>query len=504
MFKELQLAFRFRHDLLLSGILSFFLMLDSSFAQETKYESALLIPWSSLTQAIVQQVSSDDSLLDFSIDSQRVVVSEIPVQLSQIHIQVNGQVQHLGSSFQNLEEVKWAGDPLRVGIEVGSFEVSKVVEQMINGIRVRAHLSARCQSIYMEQTSAKLDVGLSWVSSGASLESRVSSLDLSWPIDSWKIGPISCQGPRGFADVVEQQLRDQLSDPVRWIPLIKSEMESHLNQAVDQALARYRNPTSVYSDSQTQLKLQLSGAEALTQKGLVLKGFLTTPHQPEGEVKVISLDLESILSDVQTSNPILLVPGRELATIASQVIANREVQYNLRSIPNFENLMKFRLFQFFVWPDLMNYSKTSSFPVISRLGENPKASFENHRLKISGSAQSWVYSHREGRDWRYVDVETRFSVDVLPRIERGQLKLDFEKRSMQSSYKMTKEYVEAFHPSSYLPLSLLNVALEKSPTFQNFEIEIPKIKLEGGLEYSAYRVHYFLKDFYIIEMQAQN
>lgn len=440
--------------------------------------------------------------MEIALPTQEFVVNEIPIELSGIQIQVDGDIEHVPAQG---EDVHWQGNPLAVSININSFEVSQTVEQWIDGIRVIVHLSAQCQAVNLHQSSAALNVALSWISDQTSLRAIVSGIDLSWPLDSWVVSPISCEGPRGFADVVEQELTEQLSNPAQWVPLLKSEIESHLNAKVEETLQKYRNPTPIYSDSQTQLKLKLSKVDTITKDGLVIKGFVLVGDKENSTqaYEIIPLDVEKAMANIRTTTPLLLIPGNGLASVTRQVLSHREFNFNLRSISEFNSLLNFRLFQFFIWPDLMNYSTRASFPVISRIGAKPKVSYSSYRIYAEGSANSWVYSSRAGYAWRYIDVQTGFSARILPKIENGKLNLGFEQRSVNSSAQMAPDYTRAFRPRTYLPMSVINAALENSPAFKNVEVDLPKIQLDGDTEYSAHRMHYLIEDTYIVELRSK-
>ncbi len=498
------MASRFFHGFIVSGITPILLMTNTALAEglTKRFESALLVPWQTVTDAAIDSLSSEDGqVLKMNLPSQAVVVNDIPVELSGIQVLVNGKLNHTPNENSANPDVHWEAKDLNVQILVESFQVSQVIEEWVSGVRLRVHLEAKCSEISLEQSSAHLMASLLWTSSGTSLEAKVSQMSLDWPAQSWKIHPIHCEGPRGFGELVQKELNDQLSDSSRWTDVIKAEMEAHLNASITEALNRLKKPTPIYSDEQTELRLVFSGVDTITEKGLVLKGFVQVGDEVIGDSMIVPLDVEKAMQGVTTKTPLLLIPGYEMAVVTQRVARNREIKYDLRSISSFTDLLRVRFFQFFIWPDLMNYSTQSSFPVITRIGSQPRVGYGSHYLRLSGDANSWIYSQRSGQSWRYIDVKTTFSGVVLPRIEDGKLKLEVSQKKIQSAAQMAADYVRRFNPSRYLPMSIVNSSLENSPIFNKAEIEIPKIELNSEQIYSAKKMHYFSKDLYVIELK---
>ena len=482
-------------------------------AESARYESALLIPWASLTDAVVKAVGGDSGLLmDLHVPEVQVSAQDIPVDLSDIQIQVNGRIASAPS--QN-GEVHWSGDPLGVHIRVGAFEVSQVVQRWVSGVQVRVHLQALCHPFELIQNSAAMNVGLSWQSEGTALSAQVAQMELSWPQESWQVGEIVCEGPKGFADVIQAELSRQLSDPTQWISLIKSELQSQLNQKIAETLEGFKEPRTVYSDEQTRVALHFSGVEALSEKGLVLKGFVD-PQKTlaaggsdgadtgDGMVSTqdfIPLDVNAALAKVTTDTPLLLIPGKELARVTRELASERELDFNLTQISSFKSFLKNWFLQFFFWPDLLNYSSSSQFPVISKMQKDPEVVYSASKLYFKGQAWSWVYSNRGGKVNRYIDSSTAFSSWVTPVISSGRLQLTFDQRKIDTSTKMASDYVSFFHPRTFLATWILKEALEKLPVFDGLSLSLPEVEVNGGVKYRAYKMHTFVKDLFIIELR---
>jgi hypothetical protein len=497
------LAFGFRHSVLLSGIASAILTTQVANAEtKTRYESALLVPWGAVTDALAKVVGESDGdgkgeLLDVTLPPQQFVIYDVPFEMSGINLKVSGQITKLPD--QN-ETIHWKGDPLNIEFNVQPFEISKIVEQWVDGVQVRVHLKASCGSISLSQQAAVLDVGINWKAQGGELSAEISETFLNWPAGSWRLGPISCQGPKGFADVIERELKAVLSDPTEWTDLVQAQLEDSLNRQISLALEKIRHPRSVYTDDQSQIKIHFSGVQTFHQQGLLLKGFLLTKGDSVdlNSDKVISMISAPSLDSTQ---PTLLISDKEVARLVSLVSAERELRFDLTQISSFKKFLSYRFFQFFIWPDLLNFSKNAHFPVISRLNGPPVVVVDKSQIKFKSKVNSWVYARRNQASWRYIDMKTDLSAELTPKVQNGRLVLEFNQKRLNSSAKMAPEYSSRFRPRSTLPMAIINQAVERFPSFQSIQLSLPKIEITSGLAYEVFKLQHLEEGLIAVELK---
>tara|TARA_Y100001935_G_C17299792_1_gene508454 strand:- start:277 stop:1758 length:1482 start_codon:yes stop_codon:yes gene_type:complete len=474
-----------------------------------KRETVLTLPWTHVTQGLLDfsGQSPYQPLLEMELPPQTLTVSDLPVELRGIHVQLFSSVSSLPSDDG---EVRWALSPLRAFIQLGTLEISQVVERNINGIVARVHLNAKCTGMEMIQENAQAQVGVTWSGQGMALNGRVSSLDLNWPSDSWKLQPFKCTGLDGFSQIVEQQLNAQLSHPETWAPLIRSRLESHLNQKIQDSLRNFKKPQVLWEEDEVQLHLFLTDLQVDTLRGVVVKGNLDVVDLLENEGKVpeakdpvelVPMDPDKIKEAFLAESPALLASGEEVSELLRQLVSKRDLHLNLNQVSEFQRLLRSRILQFFVWPDLFHYSKSAVFPSVSRVKSNVQAQFHNQRIYMKGGVNSWVYSKRDGKVWRYLDVLSNFFVGFLPDVSQGKLILKPEQVDLKTDGAMTSDYKARFRPTSRVPFKTINAALKVLPFFKNYEVQVPKIQLNGEMVYQAEKLHHHIPGYYLIEMK---
>src|SRR5690606_31352119 len=108
-------------------------------SQESVQQSALFVPWSAVENALLKTVSNrSGKLLEEKLQNVKIEAQGIPVTVSQIQIDVTGQVK------QDEARDSWNVTPLGITVAVGGFEISQIVERWVSGALVRVHLKAQC------------------------------------------------------------------------------------------------------------------------------------------------------------------------------------------------------------------------------------------------------------------------------------------------------------------------------------------------------------------------
>lgn len=470
------------------------------------YESAIFVPWQFLSDTALEanQVNGA-SHLSFALGEVQIEAEEIPVNLSNIQVEIDTVLRNVGSSHRS---TLWHADQMVAQITVSGFIVEKYVEQWISGVKARVHLRAECAPFQLLQESAQMQMAWIWSSQGTRLQAQLGSLELHWPKNSWKVGAIQCQGPRGFADVVQEEIKKKLENPESLIPELKAQMEAHFNRKMEDSLAQYRKPQWLFSDFQTALVMEMTGVEAAVDKGLVFKGLIHVQRpQAQGvqhREEVVALNVERSLEGVETQYPALIFPGQAVESLIGDMAENRIALYKLNQFSDFNRLLRSRFLQFFIWPDLMKYSKSAQFDVTSRVSGRPTLQYTiNQKIWIQGYVDSWIYSQRDNRMWRYIDIRTAFSAWVYPNVEKGHLHFSLSNQNMKSSARMASEYVSRFRPSTHIGVSTIESSLKKAPFFQGFSLELPSLEMPNGKKFKAQRILRTHREGFIVEMLPQ-
>lgn len=472
------------------------------------YESAIFVPWQFLSDSVTQaELQNGRSQLAFDLGPVTIEAEDIPINLSNIHVSVDTILKNTGS--QNGETL-WLAEQMNTQIQVSGFTIEKYMEQWVGGVKARIHLKATCSPFDMQQSGAQMQMSWGWTSQATRLQAALSSLDLFWPPGSWQIGEIHCEGPKGFADVIQAEIKKQLSNPDMILPTLKRHMEEHFNSKIASALEQYRKPQWLFNDLQTALVMEMTGIESVVEKGLVFKGKVevqrlqsSTTQAPREDL--VPLDVERTIKGINASFPALMLPGVALESLIADMAENRVAVYDLNRFSGFNGLMQSRFKQWFVWPDLMKYPKNAFFSVTSRVDGRPEIRYtQDHRMYVQGYVDSWIYSQREGKNWRYVDMRSGFAAWVYPDVSKGFLRLSFAGQNLNSAARMSPDYVSRFRPSTRIDVRTIEKSIKKADFFQGVTMELPSLEMESGKRYKASKIIRSNKDVFIVELLPEN
>jgi len=458
---------------ILSGLFVALLIPQVSFSAEpsaSQFESAFVLPWSYVK----------DSMTQVPIKTQ-ITLNNLTVQAQGLEVQLPNAVLSLNLDLRAAEvsqqHTQLESDFLSVEVTTESFHFQKDIEKVIGGVVVRTHLEANCQPITIRQTQASALSSWSWIIQENRIGAELKDLQINWPQGSWQISPIQCEGPRGFADLIQNEIQSQLADPKKIENEVKSHLQTTVNQQLQQVIDHWRSLQWIYSKADRRIGFELTGVEALSEQGMLFyilihiqgAGMSVTPHHLE-----IS---DETLSQVGAAPSLILSQDvfLALARVASQW-ARWDVE--LQDIPAFKSLMHSRFLQFFVWPDLMKYPKDSPFHMTVQAAQKPDIQWQGgSQFHVNALINSWIRSERDGKTWDYLFLQTSVSSVADLQVQDSQLQVNFSDLDMQSEYSFFPQYRIEFDPRKRIAKSKIMKALKSSPHLQSASLEIPHIQV---------------------------
>jgi hypothetical protein len=500
----------------LSGFLIALLIGKISFAQTTLpvlHETALLLPWSFVEQSLQTQAQSDPSLEQFAMGPITLQAQGIPVTIPQAVLQMQ---LHLKPVVSSQNATRWESDQLILQINVGGIQVQKDIVQNIGGVQAIVHLSAQCAPFTLVQPSAHILTNWLWQASGLVLGAMIQDLSLDWPQNSWQIGSLECQGPKGFADLVQADLQSQLAQADQFAPLLKTALENALNSKIQAWLTKWRAPKWIPQSASGQgMNLLLSGVETVRSQGLLFKGVVGLGPQMDlasllsaGAMVIPLGESDALLAQI-TLAPTLIFSSESLSSVISQVSLWPKVDINLNAVSSFESLLKNWFIEIFIWPDLLNYSSKAAFHMISQLSAPAAFQFSAQgtagspalpSASFKASVQSLMTAVRDGQTWNYLLFQSQVSANVSMAIASGQLNLQFANTNLQSKAKFGVDYVHRYSPSKYISLSTIESALKSSTALKTATLALPKFQLSDAVTLQATKLLRPANEFFFVEL----
>jgi hypothetical protein len=283
--------------------------------------------------------------------------------------------------------------------------------------------------------------------------------------------------------VLQAKLQERLGDPAPLAALLEEKLEQFLNQTIAALLEQFRKPRWIYNHGQNGLRVELAGAESASSTGLLFKGnlYIDDAGSPSATPAPLSVSPENLKS--LGSTPALIVSKSSIEVATQRVSQWQNIEVNMNVVPSFRRLLRSRLFQFFVWPDLLNYPKDAPFTLLAKTTGTPSVRFgDGLNVSVDGSVSSRIISQRDGRSWNYVLANTNARASGTLRVANGRLEVDMDDSSVRSSYIFGRDYTNLFRPTTWFASGIIDDALaERFKSLEDSAISLPEIKLNDDL-----------------------
>jgi hypothetical protein len=472
-----------------AGLLTLFFIFQAavSFANTSPkiYESAVVLPWKFVGQSLNPTGGSATAQYQFAMNNLNFTAQGIPFVIPQAELNVN---LHLKGVESEGNVTHWETDQLALQVQVGAFSLQKDIVQMVNGVQVVVHLKADCSPFTLVQANAHSALQWSWTVLEGKVAAHLDEMTLDWPQSSWQIQSLQCSGPAGFADLVQQELQQQLANADSLLPTIKSVLQGSLNEKMTNYLDQWKQPQWISKDAG--VSLEVFGSAVAESKGLLFRALLRL-GDPDASVDIsqrIGLNLsDALVAQASEQTPTVIFSQAAIQDLVRQKSLWPTKTVSLNSISGFASLLRSRFLQFFLWPDLWHYSKSAPFSLTTQLNGAPTLQFSSTRPQVYVQAPllSWVNSWRDGKAWNYIQLQTQLKSWMTYGVQAGKFMMVMQDPDLKTKAAFGADYVRKFHPSTYLSVSTMQKALEQSMNQQQNSFALPSFALTEDVKLQA-------------------
>ena len=363
---------------------------------------------------LISQVSNNRNM---SVPDQVWSVDQITWHVQGITLNSTAAISH---DVLTASTYEIAANPVGVQMNVSKIWVDQVIRKVISGVVFNIHLNATCGPISLVQSDAQADLKINYQILPTAVRADISSLQLGWNPSSWKIAPISCQGPQGFSTTLTQALQQQLSSPVAAEAFVKQMVASAINQKLDAINGKIGAAIPI-EIPQNPLPLTMSVSQLQSLKaGVLITSAISWsdpgngyrgPQLPVSNIDFSKFDSPTVITQKQDWPYLIQAEMSMFPSLGS---------LNLNKFTAFEGLLSSGFEEFFIWPDLMNYGKTAPFSlVLSRLNLDSFKWKKNADFQATVDGIGWIRAFRDNQFWQYVDFNGHAELHCTPQIKAG-------------------------------------------------------------------------------------
>ena len=369
---------------------------------------------------------------------------------------------------------------LKVLISIQRISVDQVLRTNQGGISLDVHVQAACAPIQLAQNSAIASARISYQFSPQSISTDVTQFNFQWPKQTWMISSLNCQGPSGINYKIQTALANNLQSADTLKPYIQNALALKIQDQVDNIVDQIKRPAPIIVPG-SPLNLVLSFKQfQITKVGLLSYGQISWNGAPDPS-RVTALGIDDVPPElVQATSPVLITSNQGWTHfIDAELDASPETaKVNLNQQKSFSDILKNKVLEFFLWPDLLNYTPATPFSLAI---DTPKLNSldwqSNGSAQVQISPSAWMQVTRQNKLWNYIKLYGQARASISPQIIDGKFKVIARIQNSSIHYQYGSEYVNQFGPNQFISPLIINQLSKNLETSFVFSNSLPSFDL---------------------------
>lgn len=446
-------------------------------------EFELLLPRPFLQDLVDQQwqiFQKDEFTFSWAVPDRNYATPDGEVLLSGLQLDAATKF-HEPQLEADGESVSFVSKDLRADLSIQVISIDQYIEREVGGVIGRFRIQARCENVRLKMKPGQgiFTMRLRPTFNRAVLGVQVEDVSLHWTTAAWELAPLTCTGAEGFEDLIAAEILRLSGDD--------SVAQEHKNILLEFArsfasahvidLSKPRELTSPWPG----LKLSLQMQDFVVRpESAVLRGVLRVDFIHQGSGDEIFLKLPSGASDsdsVVTAQ--LRIPESFVLVLARQLFASHSWKKRLSSeqIPGFRTLMSSRWTQFFVWRELLRFSKSAEFLFDVSPAKDPLVKGSKLRYQVRTAIAARMYAPKGGHYVPFMDFNIPFTSRVHLGVGRGNLTADFREVNLELQGQWVPSYLRTYHPYRKFAAAKIQPRLRQAAEGTSFTYALPVFPL---------------------------
>ena len=494
----------------LSVLASSFLICSTAFSSSVlDSEFEIKIP-RQFQQKLVEEkwkkLQSQDFQANWQFPSQTYVSQDIPIVFEGMSLQMKTRLAQPSVGGGDKTEVELQSKNLEAQLSISKISVDHIIERDVGGIIGRFRIQAKCENVMLnlKKNSGTFSLRLAPRVVLGRVGAEVRDFSLAWNPGALEVvGDIRCEGVEGF----DQLLRDQVKviaqdsksfvDPQR--DIIKGYLENYFS-GIGLDLSTPRE--LVLSRPDIKISLSFNETKEDADNGLWAKGKVTVAFEKSTHQESKSLVLESTLWGEKSGDQVAIrLPKDFVKEILGEAFAANSWSHRIGSdkVPGFSAIMNSRLVQFFIWPELRDFSKSTKFLFDLNSNKDMEVTGQGLQYSVSSNLLAKMWAPRGGEYRTFMNFTVPLKSKVQLSVVKGKLSAKLPNPSIGLSYRWDSDYVKKYRPSQKFSAStirdkvvdslwgkILIYDLPKIPLHQELQLKIQKVDVNAKAELNLY------------------
>lgn len=358
---------------------------------------------------------------------------------------------------------------LKLSIVIHQISIDQILTTQAGGVTLDIHVQATCAPITLVQNAASAGAQISYQFSPQSISTQVTQFNFQWPVQTWSISSLNCQGPAGIDSKIQAALAQNLQSADMLKPYIQNALASKIQDQVDDIVGQIKRPTPIVVAGNPLNLLITFKQFQITKLGLISYGQITWNGIPD-PTHITPLAMNDVPPElVGATDPVMITANIGWSNFikAELAAATGPTIVNLNQQESFENLLKSNFFDFWLWPDLMNYGLSSPFNLAIDTPQPDSFTWlADGTAQLQSTASAWIQSVRQNKTWNYIRIAGKANVNIAPQITAGAFSVVANVHATNIRSQFGSDYITAFHPPQFLsPLIVAEISKNLNHSF---------------------------------------
>lgn len=425
---------------------------------------------------------------ELELPDQRFVYQQIPINLSGIKINIEAETE-VPSFVRERASYSLKVNIKKLDLFINSLSINGNFEEIINGIGGRFSFVGNCSSIHFVasendiviETDLKPQVKNNQIglqADGASILNRPIAFVLSEGV---------CDGPIGLSSYLSKQMglisRELLSNEDLINQHLTGLIQIMLNKfELDLDLNKFRLPQrkDIVFDL-SQLEAQFSSGGDLLIDGHLMASFERIENNSYHSLK--RLKVSNVAP--QLKRPGLRLPAEFIEEFIRLYFKGNtwKIEFAANEFTPFSSVMHSRLAQFFLWPELMNFSKKEKFKWTFYSPVDVDIDFDP--FKFNSQMSLWTRMEYPCNDLYcpFVNFSIPHQLTANWGVSAGNFEIEIKKMNLDLKAMWSQEYLNQGHVNRYIALKYIRNKVTQALHGKKIKFSLPKLQIAPEIKF---------------------
>lgn len=428
---------------------------------------------------------------NWQLPDQQITAQDVPVNIKNISLKIKTYLQK--PSLGNQTVLQLSSKNLQAELYIGEVFVDHVVERTVGGITGRFRIQASCKDVTLSMSPGKgsFSMVVSPKVQNSSAGTEVQSVDLSWLPGSWTSQGIQCEGVEGFGDILKNEINNIANDSAKFVEPQKELIKHYVQDSLNKIQLDFSQPRQlVVSRPDINVVMNVDEYKDLGTDGASVHGKLNIvfTRTPDQATKILKLDPTTSISKSTEAN--LRLPKDFVKEVLSRAYSANSWLHQVTSdkIPGFSTVMNSRFIQFFIWPALMSFSKSTKFLFDVYSNKDVNISGSGTQYQMTSTLYSRMQAPKNGSYVPFMNFTLPFSSKVQIKVENGKAQAYFANPTLGMTPQWASSYVSKYNPSKRFSTGTIRDKIISALWGKTVSVDIPKIPLTEGLSLNVKKI----------------